>query len=302
MHNYTYLCKVKECGPPVRTLRLYRSPTINSHALRKLQYYLLTLAAAVSLSGCTEYQRILKSTDTDAKLEFARRAFDEKRYVQASTVLSDVAMALRGSEKAEDALYLLALSYYENKDYLNSGVCFKQYYQRYPKGKYTELARFYTGYGYYLESPDPQLDQTETVKGIEELQGFIDYFPNSDRVNIAQNAIFELQDKLTLKQLQNAQLYYNLGYFLTNNNYESAIVVAQNAIKDYPYSRYKEDLEMLILKSRYQEAKASINEKKPERYREVLDEYYSFINNYPDSPMREEADRIAKIARAHAGE
>ncbi|MCM1028908.1 MAG: outer membrane protein assembly factor BamD [Pseudoflavonifractor sp.] len=270
--------------------------------MRQFHHLLLMLLAAVALTGCTEYQRILKSTDTDAKLAFARKAFDEKRYVQASTVLSDIAMSLRGSEKAEDALYLLALSYYENKDYLNSGVCFKQYYQRYPKGKYTELARFYSGYGYYLESPDPQLDQSDTMKGIEELQGFIDYFPRSDRVNIAQNAIFELQDKLTLKQLQNAQLYYNLGYFLTNNNYESAIIVAQNAIKDYPYSRYKEDLEMLILKSRYQEAKASINEKKADRYREVLDEYYSFVNNYPDSPMRDEADRIAKIARAHVSE
>ena len=73
--------------------------------------------------------------------------------------------------------------------------------------------------------------------------------------------------------------------------------MAENAIKDYPYSRYKEDLEMLILKSRYQEAKASIDERKPERYREVLDEYFSFVNNYPDSPLRDEADRIAKIAR-----
>ncbi len=265
--------------------------------MKKIRYYLLALVAAVALPGCTEYQRILKSTDTDAKLEFARKAFDEKRYVQASTVLSDIAMQIRGSEKAEDALYLLALSYYESKDYLNSGVCFKQYYQRYPRGKYTELARFYSGYGYYLESPDPQLDQSDTMKAIEELQGFIDYFPRSDRVNIAQNAIFELQDKLTLKQLQNAQLYYNLGFFLNDNNYESARIVAENAIKDYPYSRYKEDLEMLILKSRYQEAKASIDERKPERYREVLDEYFSFVNNYPDSPLRDEADRIAKIAR-----
>ena len=136
----------------------FLSTPIKSQALKKIRYYLLALVAAVALPGCTEYQRILKSTDTDAKLEFARKAFDEKRYVQASTVLSDIAMQIRGSEKAEDALYLLALSYYESKDYLNSGVCFKQYYQRYPRGKYTELARFYSGYGYYLESPDPQLD------------------------------------------------------------------------------------------------------------------------------------------------
>ena len=59
-----------------------------------------------------------------------------------------------------------------------------------------------------FDSPEPQLDQTGTIKAIEELQGFLDYFPRSDKVSIAQNAIFELQDKLTLKQLQNAQLYF----------------------------------------------------------------------------------------------
>ena len=120
-------------------------------------------------------------------------------------------------------------------------------------------------------------------------------------MSIAQNAIFELQDKLTLKELQNAQLYYNLGSYL-GNNYQSAIIVARNAIKTYPYSKYKEDLEMLILKSRYQEANMSIDERKAERYAEVVDEYYSFINNYPDSPNREEADNIFKIASKYAHE
>ena len=114
-------------------------------------------------------------------------------------------------------------------------------------------------------------------------------------MSIAQNAIFELQDKLTLKQLQNAQLYYNLGTYM-GNNYESAVIVARNAIKDYPYSKYKEDLELIILKSRYQEADLSVDERKADRFREVIDEYYSFINNYPDSPNRSEAENIFKIA------
>ena len=129
----------------------------------------------------------------------------------------------------------------------------------------------------------------------------IDYFPRSDKVSIAQNAIFELQDKLTLKELQNAQLYYNLGTYL-GNNYQSAVIVARNAIKDYPYSKYKEELELLILKARYQEARLSVDEKKADRFREVVDEYYSFINNYPESPNRGEADNIYKIATKYIKE
>ena len=63
------------------------------------------------------------------------------------------------------------------KIYTSAGSYFKTYYSHYPKGQYAELARYYAGYGYYLDSPDPQLDQTDTYKAIEELQSFLDYFP-----------------------------------------------------------------------------------------------------------------------------
>ena len=244
-----------------------------------MRNFIISLLALLAFASCGEYTRVQKSTDNDYKLDFAKRAFEQKKYVQAATILTDVVTVFKGTQKAEDALYLLALSHYENKDYTNSGAYFKTYYTRYPKGKYTELARFYCGYGYYLHS-------------------FLPYFPHSDKVGIAQNAIFELQDKLTLKELQNAQLYYNLGNYM-GNNYESAVIVAKNAIKTYPYSRYKEDLELLVLKARYQEASQSVEEKKSDRFRTVVDEYYSFINNYPDSPNRREAENIFKIAQSH---
>lgn len=250
---------------------------------------------ALTLQSCTEYNRVLKSSDINVKYDYAKKAYDQGKWVQTTTILTDLITPLRGSSKGEEALYLLAMAYYQNKDYLNAGVYFKDYYSRYPKGKYAEDARFYSGYGYYLDSPDPQLDQSETLKGIQELRAFIDYFPHSERVLTAQNAMFELQDKLTLKELQNAQLYYNLGSYL-GNNYRSAIIVADNALKTYPYSKYKEQLELLKLKAKFQEARQSVDEKKEERFRDVIDEYYSFINNYPDSPNRPEADNILKIA------
>lgn len=263
--------------------------------------FLLYLLLLPLLCSCGEYQKALKSKDYEYKFDYAKRAFEKKNYVQASTLLKECATVFKGSEKAEEVLYLLGLSEYENKDYISSGSYFKTYYSRYPKGKYAELARFYAGYGYYLDSPDPQLDQSTTIQAIQELQGFLDYFPRSDKISVAQQAIFELQDKLTLKQLQNAQLYYNLGTY-RGNNFQSAIIVAQNAIKDYPYSKYKEDLELLVLKAKFQEADLSIDERKLDRFREVIDEYYNFINNYPDTPNRAEADNILKIARRYVKE
>lgn len=294
LRTFVFICNFVVCKyarRPVGSARL-------NYVLRLMRKFILPALALLLLAGCTEYSRVYKSSDPKVKFEYAKRAFDQKKYNQATTLLESVITPLRGGPDGEEALYLLGLSYYENKDYMNSGVYFKTYYQRYPKGKYAELARFYSGYGYYLDSPDPQLDQSITVKGIEELQGFLDYFPRSDKVTIAQNAIFALQDKLTLKELQNAQLYYNLGNFL-GNNYESAVIVCNNALKDYPYSKYREDFELLILKSKYQIARQSVQEKREERYQEVLDEYFSYINNYPDTKNRKEADAIYKIAKSN---
>ena len=266
--------------------------------MKKNLNLIVALLSAAILSGCGEYNKVLKSTDYNYKYEYAKRAFEEGKYTQAYTILEDIVTVFKGTDKAEESLFLLGMSYYENKDYLSSGSYFRTYYQHYPKGKYAELARFYCGYGYYLDSPETQLDQTGTVKAIEELQNFLEFFPKSDKVSIAQNAIFELQDKLVKKELENATLYYNLGNFM-GNNYESAVIVEKNALKDYPYSKYKEQLELLILKSRYQEANQSTDEKKEDRFRVVIDEYYSFINDFPESDNRNEADNIFKIASKH---
>ena len=266
--------------------------------MKKNLNLIVALLSAAILSGCGEYNKVLKSTDYNYKYEYAKRAFEEGKYTQAYTILEDIVTVFKGTDKAEESLFLLGMSYYENKDYLSSGSYFRTYYQHYPKGKYAELARFYCGYGYYLDSPETQLDQTGTVKAIEELQNFLEFFPKSDKVSIAQNAIFELQDKLVKKELENATLYYNLGNFM-GNNYESAVIVAKNALKDSPYSKYKEQLELLILKSRFQEANQSTDEKKEDRFRVVIDEYYSFINDFPESDNRNEADNIFKIASKH---
>ena len=155
--------------------------------MRNLIIFSLLLAM---LTSCGDYYRVQKRDDYNYKFDYAKRAFENGKYVQAATILTDIVTVFKGTPKAEESLYLLALSHYENKDYVSSGAYFNTYYTRYPKGKYAEMARYYCGYGYYLDSPEAQLDQTGTLKAIEELQAFLDNYPKSDKVTIAQNAIF----------------------------------------------------------------------------------------------------------------
>ena len=62
------------------------------------------------------------------------------------------------------------------------------------------------------------------------------------------------------------------------NNYLSCVITAQNALKDYPYTDYREDLSILILRAKYEMAVNSVEDKKMDRYRETVDEYYAFKN------------------------
>ena len=266
--------------------------------MRKL---ICSIVCALLLVSCGEYNKILKSTDYELKYDYAKKAFERKKYMQAATLLEELVAIFKGTDRAEESLYLLARSYYLNKDYVTSGEYFQAYYKNYPKGEYTELARFYCGYGYYLDSPEAKLDQTGTYKAIDEMQRFLDYFPNSERAKQAQDIIFELQDKLVYKELLNAQLYYNLGNYM-GNNYQSAIITAQNALKDYPYTNLREDLSILILRAKYELAVYSVEERKQERYREAVDEYYAFKNEFPESKYLKEAERIFSKSQAELGE
>ena len=120
---------------------------------------------------------------------------------------------------------------------------------------------------------------------------FMEYFPNSTKKQEAQDMIFALQDKLVLKELYSANLYYNLGNYL-GNNYESCVITAQNALKDYPYTDYREELSILILRARHEMAIYSVEDKKMDRYRETVDEYYAFKNEFPESKYLKEAEKI----------
>ena len=236
---------------------------------------------AVLFSSCGEYNKILKSTDYELKYSYAKKYFNKKEFSKSATLLDELVTIFKGTANAEESLYLLAQSYYGQKDYLTTSQYFNTYYTTYPKGEYTELSRYYSGYGLYLDSPDPRLDQAQTYKAISELQLYLEYYPQSERAKEAQNIMFELQEKLAYKELMATRLYYNLGTYM-GNNYLSSVITAQNALKNYPYSKYREEFMYYVIQSKYDLALVSVEEKLQGRYRDVVDEYYNYMNEYPE--------------------
>lgn len=252
---------------------------------------ILVVLATLLLSSCGEYNKLLKSTDYDYKYEAAKCYYTAGKYSKAATLLGDIIMQLKGTDKAEESLYMLAMSSYNQEDYVTASHYFTTYYTSYQKGTYSEQSRFMSGKALALDTPEPRLDQTNTAKAIQELQAFVDIYPQSKFKNEAQQIIYSLQDKLVTKEFYSAKLYYNLGTYM-GNNYSSCIIVAQDALKDYPYTKLREELSILIVRSKYEVAIQSIIDKKTDRYRDAIDECYAFKNEFPESKYTKEVDNI----------
>lgn len=259
---------------------------------------LITFILSLLFTSCAqEYNQVYKSTDHTYKYEYAKECFAKGKYSFAVPLLQDLVTIQKGTDNAQECLYMLAMAEYGLRDYQAASEAFKKYYQTYPNGDYAEMASFYIGQSLYEGTPEPRLDQTPTVAAIAAFQDYLDLYPNGKMKGTAQQRLFALQDKLIHKEYLNAKLYYNLGSYFGNcgndggNNYEACIITAQNALNDFPYSSLREDFAILVMKGKYELAQMSVEEKKVQRYQDAEDECYGFINEYPDSKERSTAEK-----------
>lgn len=253
----------------------------------------------LTLASCSDYQRLLKSTDYNLKYDKAKEYYAGEEYARAATLLQEVVPIFKGTSLAEESSYLQAMTYLRQGDYLYAEHVFNGIIRTYPRHEKIEECYFNRAYCFYLQSPKAKLDQTTSKQAIEAFELFMNLYPGAAEITEAQGYIDELQDKMAYKAYLNAKTYYDLGSYL-GNNYDSAIITAENCIKEFPGNKHAEELSYLILESRYIIAENSIEEKKDKRYRAVVDEYYSFLNEYPSSEKLEDAKFLFEEAQKHA--
>ena len=263
----------------------------------------MLLLACWSMTSCGEYVALQKSPDYEYKYEAAKAYYMEGKYSRASMLFYDLLAIMKGTTNGEESLYLTAMSEFGNKNYDLAHNNFKKYFQTYPKGQYAEPAHFYSALSLFRQTPDPRLDQTSTINAMGEFQNFLDLYPYTPLREQTQEMIFALQDQLVEKECLSAKLYYDLGSYILNSmfggsNYEACVVTAQNALRDYPYAapERREMLSILILRAKYQLALKSVEEKRAERFRDAIDEYYGFANDFPESKYLKEAKDIFRQA------
>jgi len=246
----------------------------------------IVLIFLMFLISCGEYEKILKSTDYDLKKTKVKEYYDEGQYVKATELLTQILPRYRATEEAEDLNWINAQSFYGMKDYYTAGSYFKSYVDQYPFGKYAEEASFMAAMCDYNIAPRAELDQENTRSAIEGFSVFINRYPASLKVEECKRYMKELEERIVEKSYLSAKLYYEM------KQYKAAIVALTNSLKEFADTKFREEMMYLKLNSLFLYAENSTANKQTERYQATLDDYYSFMEEFPESRFSKEVKRI----------
>ncbi|MDB5135789.1 MAG: bamD [Mucilaginibacter sp.] len=249
---------------------------------------LLIVLLLVAGSCKSKFEKLKASNDNAKKYQAALAYYNKKEYSRALELFETLVQRYRGQAQAEDLYYYYAYANYNLKDYTSARYHFKTFADTYPSSLRAEECRFMAAYCYYLDSPIYSLDQENTNKAIEALQLFINLYPKSERVAEAGKLIQNLRDKLERKSYENAKLYLTIG------DYQSAVMAFGNTLRDYPDTKYAEELEYLTIRAQYLYSKHSNEYKQEERYNLTLSFEQQFAEKYPTSTYMHDALALKK--------
>jgi outer membrane protein assembly factor BamD len=223
----------------------------------------------------------------------AEQYYVKKSYNKAQQLFEDVMPYFKTSKEFEDLYYKYAYCAWYEEDYLNAENLFKSYLEIFPNSARAEEIDFMHAKCFYEQSPKPELDQTNTIKAMGMMQTFINTHPGSPRNKEASEIIDICRDKLETKNYKSAQLYYDLGQF------RAAGVAFTGVLNDYPESPKADQYKLMIIKSYFRFAELSIDEKKEQRFEQVINECNDFSDRFPDSKLKSEVEHFLNLSQTN---
>ena len=235
--------------------------------------------------SCANKELIKTGEPIDSAYEKSMAFYEKGEYSDAAYGFDLVTRMGRGTTYAKEAQYLLADSYFQNRQYLLAASEFERFISYYPQDERREEVEFNRALSYYQQSPRYRLDQTPTMRAIELFQLFNTNYPNSEYVTESANKIDELRNKLARKNYESGQFY------LRTLRYKAAAIYFDLTIDQYPESVWAEQSLLKIIETYVAYANQSIESKQLERFQLAVDNYEKFLQLFPQSNYRSEAEQ-----------
>lgn len=280
-----YLCPMCLSGFFIGLIdKIHNFAPMLSNRVKLLSFCILTLLA----TGCSQYAKMLRNEDASAKLEYAKKLFEQEKYSKVTKLLEPVYSTFKNTKEGENTDWMMAYSWYMDGSYELAAYMMSNYARMYPLSDKAEEAAFLSAESSYKISPESYLDQENTTKAISAVQRFLDRYPNAPQVPKADSIVRELNAKLDKKQYDIAYNYYRL------EEYQAAVVAFSNILDDNPSTTYREKIMYYRFRAAAIYANKSIPELQQERYTDALTYGRIFLQRFPDSMHVTEVQNLVK--------
>ena len=251
------------------------------------------LALALVLLSCKkEYDLAMKSADKDFIMKVANKKYEKKKWTDALALYERLTNLVAGTDAAPEVVYKSAYANYYDKNYKLAAHQFKNFAVTFTNDPRREESAYMSALCYYEGSMDYNLDQSNTTSAINELQDFLNNYPNSERSKNINELIDELNYKLEFKAYENARQYYKMA------DYKAATISFDNVLNDFPATKLKSKIYNYILKSKSELAIHSIYDLKKERLDNAIAFTRQAEREFPNSDNAKDAVEIrAKLEK-----
>ena len=269
------------------------------------KYILVGLVAVLGLSSCGKFEKFRKSADLPTKYKAAVNYYKKKDFAKAGILFDEIMPLMKGESTQELATFYQAYCDFNLGSYTLASSHFKKFAEVFSRSEFAEEAIYMSAFSLYKDSPNFNLDQTGTLAAINEIQSYLNNYPETKFKDDCTNIIKELRKKLEKKAYEKAKLYYKTSPF-NIASLKSSVIEITNFQRDFPDSDYSEEMAYMKVLAQYDLAKSTIESKQKERFTEASKFYLDLIDKYPQSAYlkegekmyefsNKEVDRIAKL-------
>ncbi len=241
-------------------------------------YPLLVFTACIMCSRAP----VKDAMHPEQRLDLAEKLESQGKYSKAIEEYEKILSGFPPRQIAEKARFGLARSHMEAGEYEQAITSLEQFIDSYGTSDLVDNAIYMIAVCYMKQAPEPQRDQTKTLKAIEELNLLLKEYPSSDVAEEARKALNACKSKLAQKEYLNGMQYLKLKY------YDSALIYFDLVLETYPETQW-------VAPSMLGKALSLIGLGRIDDARRVLEE---IINSYPDtSQAREAAIRLDELGK-----
>jgi outer membrane protein assembly factor BamD len=240
---------------------------------------LIYIILSVFIYGCSSSEGSdIKTDDPEQAFRTAKRKYDDKDYLEAIDDFSLIKVKFPGTSVSDKAQFYLADSYYQREEYILAAYEFEGMLKNYPLSPLLPETRYKLGLCYFNLSPKYSLDQEFTHYAVEELELYIELYPEDKNVRDAEKKLNELKNKLAYKNYRTGILYMKM------DDYKAAALYFKSVYEEYVDSEWADDAML-------GEAEALINAKKNDEAKRVLER---FRRLFPKSTLKSKADNLMR--------